>query len=318
MRRLGKLLKMNLSYLRNIFGDPKTALKNFLTMIIGCCAIGIAIYAFYVPANIQMGGFTGLALALKNATNTSVPIGTITIILNVFLLIAAAYFFNKRLLLFTVIGMLFSGVIINLMKPWGEYLANFIYPSGVPESDYFLLAFFGGILFGGGVGLVLRAGYATGGSDVFAFLLRLMFKSMSISTLIWLIDFTVIIIGAYVAGSRYSALRIVMYSVVALVVTSKAIDMVLTGYNFKRVAFIISGENKQIAHEIMHTMKRGVTGLKALGHYRNTDIEVLMVVLNIKQVTTLKALVGSIDERAFIFVIDSREVSGEGFAKSNF
>lgn len=309
---------MSLDWLKTVFGAPKVALKNCLMTIAGCCIIGMAIYTFYVPANIQMGGFTGLALALKNAVHTDIPIGTITIVLNVFLLLVAAYFLNKRFLLLTVIGMLLAGVLINIMKPYGEALAQYIYPGGVPESDYFLLAFFGGILFGGGVGLVLRAGYATGGSDVLAFLLRLLFKSMSISTLIWLIDFSVILVGAYFAGSGYSALRIVMYSVVALFVTSKAIDMVLTGYNFKRVAFIISCENKKIAHEIMHSMKRGVTGLKALGHYRNTDIEVLMVVLNIKQVPILKTLVERIDEKAFIFVIDSREVSGEGFAKSNF
>ena len=95
-------------------------------------------------------------------------------------------------------------------------------------------------------------------------------------------------------------------------------DLVLSGYSYKRVVYIISKKNKEIADNIMFKMNRGVTGLKAVGGYSQEEAEVLLAVLDSKQVPRLKEVILAIDDKAFVFVMDSREVIGEGFIKTYF
>ena len=124
--------------------------------------------------------------------------------------------------------------------------------------------------------------------------------------------------GAYFNDGAESASGIIMYSIVALLTDVKVLDLVLSGYSYKRVVYIISKKNKEIADNIMFKMNRGVTGLKAVGGYSQEEAEVLLAVLDSKQVPRLKEVILAIDDKAFVFVMDSREVIGEGFIKTYF
>lgn len=305
-------------WLNEIFGEPKTAIKNFLTMFAGCFLIGVSIFTFYEQAHLQVGGFSGLALILQRILGTNVSVGMISIILNVPVLFAIFFFINHHLLVRTIVGMIVLGYTLDLARYLSAYILPILFKGSVQEADYILLALFGGALFGVGSGLIVRSGYATGGSDNLAFLIKLVFKNLKFAFIVWLFDFTVILAGAYFNGNASSTTRIILYSIVALLTDVKVLDLVLSGYSYKRVVFIISRQHQKIADEILQHMYRGVTGLKSIGHYSKQEGEVLFVVLDIKQVPRLKTLVAKIDHNAFVFVLDSREVYGEGFARSYF
>lgn len=305
-------------WLRDIFGEPKVAIKNFLTMFAGCFFVGFSIFAFYEQAHLQVGGFSGLALVLQRALHIPLSVGMITIILNVPVLFAIYWFISHKLLIRTIVGMVSLGYALDLARYVSGYIATKLFANGVAESEYILVALFGGALFGIGCGLIVRSGYATGGTDNLGFLLKLVFKNLKFSLIMWIFDFTVILAGAFFKGDSSSATKIILYSIVALVTDVKLLDLVLSGYSYKRVVFIISKQHQKIADAILYSMCRGVTGLKSVGHYSKQEGEVLFVVLDIKQVQSLKELVADIDRNAFVFVMDSREVYGEGFEKTYF
>lgn len=306
------------SWLRDIFGTPKVAVKNFLMMFAGCFLVGLSIFTFYEQAHLQVGGFSGLALVVQRLCKTNISVGMLTIILNIPVLIAIYWFISHELLVRTIVGMVTLGYTLDLARSASVYVVNMLFPNGVLEAEYIVVAMFGGALFGIGCGMIVRSGYATGGTDNLAFLLKLVFKNLKFSFIMWLFDFAVILAGAYFKGEASSATKIILYSIVALVTDVKMVDVVLSGYSYKRVVFIISKQHAKIADGILNKMCRGVTGLKSIGHYSKTESEVLFVVLDIKQVPNLKTLVAEIDHNAFVFVLDSREVYGEGFAKTYF
>lgn len=306
------------SWLKDIFGDPLNALKEFFTMFIGCFLVGISIFTFYQEANLQVGGFSGLALILQHIFNLKITVGMITIILNVPVLLAVFYFISRRLLVRTIIGMITLGYALDFAHNLSAYVVPILFPTGVAEADYILVALFGGALFGMGCGLIVRSGYATGGTDNVAFLVKLVFKNLKFAFIVWAFDLSIILDGAYFNGKANLATKIILYSIVALMTDVKFLDLVLSGYSYKRVMFIISKHNDKIAEAILHKMHRGVTGLKSIGHYSKQEGEVLFVVMDTKQVPRLKTFVSEIDHKAFVFVLDSREVYGEGFAKTYF
>lgn len=304
--------------MHEFFGTPLVAVREFAQMLLGCMIIGIAIFTFYTQANLQVGGFSGLSLVICRLLHTDVSVGQISIILNIPVLVAIGFFISHKMLVRTLIGMLTLGYALDAAHYVSTYISAWLFPNGVEALEYILVAIFGGALFGLGCGLVVRSGYASGGSDNVAFLLRLIFKSLKFSVIIWLFDAAVILSGAYFNDGAESASGIIMYSIVALLTDVKVLDLVLSGYSYKRVVYIISKKNKEIADNIMFKMNRGVTGLKAVGGYSQEEAEVLLAVLDSKQVPRLKEVILAIDDKAFVFVMDSREVIGEGFIKTYF
>jgi len=88
---------------------------------------------------------------------------------------------------------------------------------------------------------------------------------------------------------------------------------VIEGFGYTKAAIIISDRSNDIAVRIMEDLDRGITGLHGQGMYTGTQKEVLLCVLPQNQVSALKRLIKGIDPKAFMIVVDSREVLGEGF-----
>ncbi|MDZ7834158.1 MAG: YitT family protein [Alkalibacterium sp.] len=82
----------------------------------------------------------------------------------------------------------------------------------------------------------------------------------------------------------------VMFSLIALYIVSRTIDMVQLGFNRNKNVFIISDNPEDIRQEILHSMERGVTNLGIRGGYGNTDKDMLMAVIQEENLTLSKKL----------------------------
>ena len=107
-----------------------------------------------------------------------------------------------------------------------------------------------------------------------------------------------------------------MYSAVAMYLTSKAIDFILEGFDYRRSVTIITEHGDEIARRIMDEIKRGVTGLVGKGMYTGNGKQVLICVVTRNEIQRLKRIVSEVDENAFVTVMETREVLGEGFEGS--
>lgn len=295
--------------------DWKKTVQGYLSLLFGAFMAAAAVNIFYVPANLTMGGISGLATILHHVMPSVVPLGVLTIVINLPIFLAGMRIVSRRFLIDSLIGTLVYGLMIDATRPlFTQFYEQFILGPNGEAPDLVIIALFGGLLFGIGLGFTLKPGFTTGGTDIIAVLVRRKFKHFSLGQLLWVMDAAVIALSA-VAYSRdqSNVMILTLYSVLALFVCAKAIDLILEGFDYKRAAFIVSKDHQSIAERILKEMDRGLTGLTGKGMYTQDTQDVLVCVLTSKEIPLLQQIVSEEDPKAFIFVMDAREVLGEGF-----
>ncbi len=282
----------------------KQRIKDYAVMTIGVAIAVFGLNYFLVPAKIAAGGVSGIATILYHLLN-QFPLGISIAALNIPLFIFGVKLIGKNFAIRTAYSLALYSVLAEIMPiPETPDLP-------IPETqDLILGCVYGGVLVGAGIGLVLRSGGSTGGSDMAAKMLNAKSKSTSVAAFMFVIDFTVI--GA--AGILFNSLELALYAIASVFISAKVIDFITEGLSAAKAFYIISDKSEEIAKAIMEQMERGVTALKAKGVYSGKDKEVLLCVLEWRtEGPKLKSIVKSIDENAFVIVADVKEVLGEGF-----
>ena len=285
----------------------KKVVIDYLYITTGVLLLGFAIIAFWRPHNLVTGGISGLAIIIFYYTaelgfGIPIPIWASNLVLNIplfiigFKVVPRDYFYRSL-----------YGYLALTAALYGMWF--------LPEipSDLLTSAVFGGVVGGVGISFILRARATTGGSTLItAILHRWAFPHVSMAKILFFVDSTIVLAGLLVFGPIFA-----MYAVIAVFVTTKVTDAVIEGLTFSKAAFIISQKSDEIAEKITTDMERGVTEVFCRGRYSKQEQTMLLCVVPVKEIVTLKQLVYSIDEKAFVIVTDVREVLGEGFTISN-
>ncbi len=277
---------------------------EYLLIVAGTAIMAISLQLFLDPDGMVPGGFTGIAIIVKELTQGLIPGGiplwVTNLILNVpmipIVLKIKGWDFAKR----TVAGSL-------LLSFW---LAVIPYVQLLDEPDLFLTSVFGGVSMGIGIGLVFLGKGTTGGTDMCGAILQHFFPHISLPKLMQLLDVIITAVGVFVFGAR-----IALYSIVVVYLTAKVSDRMMEGSTSSKMLYIISDQAKTIADRIMDELGRGVTGLHGCGMYTNQDKTILICVISPREIARIKDVVLEVDSKAFVIVNDSREVLGEGFVE---
>ena len=281
----------------------KSMLTDLLFIFGGSVCYAVAIGMFSDPNDIAPGGLTGVAILL-NYLFDWIPVGVATIVMNVPLLIVSWFVLSKYMVLRTLWGILLSSVLTDVLTPYVSGL--FLVSDG---RNPLLVCIFGGALLGLGVGLIMRRGGTTGGSEVISRLLEKKYPHMSVGTLILGVDAVVITLSAVVYGRVEQAL----YAVVFVFVGSQIIDRVVYGGRSGKMIMIMSKKQPEITEAIMHKVNRGVTLLKSQGGYSGQDQNTMLVAVRKDEVFRLRKTVFDIDPDAFLMMLTTDEVRGLGF-----
>ncbi|MBQ3202854.1 MAG: YitT family protein [Clostridia bacterium] len=285
----------------------KSFIIDLLFITVGSVCYAVAIGMFSAPNNIAPGGLTGIATLLNHLFDW-IPIGTATIVMNVPLLIVSWFVLSKSMVLRTLCGIVISSVLTDVVSPYVDelFLSRIVVENG---KDPLLVCIFGGALLGLGVGLILRRGGTTGGSEVISRLLEKKYPHMSVGTLILGVDAIVITLSAIVYGQIENAL----YAVVFVFVGSQIIDRVVYGGRSGKMIMIMSKKQPEITQAIMTKVNRGVTLLKSQGGYSGQDQNTMLVAVRKDEVYRLRKTVFDIDPDAFLMMLTTDEVRGLGF-----
>lgn len=269
-----------------------------LRIVLGT-AIGAAGFSFFTfPNDIVSGGFTGIAQIINHLTG--LPVGTLTIVFNVPLFILAWKKFGLKFILASLVGMVSNSLFIDLFNSLNICLTE----------DLLLAAVYGGLVKGFGYGLVYSVGATTGGSDILARMLRRKYPYINFGTIALCLDAVVVLIFALVVQKFDSA----MYTVIAMFVSSRIVNLVLYGTMNSSVCYIITIRPRPIAQAIGDQLHRGATLLKAEGAYTGEERSVVLCVIKQSQIAELKKIISAIDEHSFVIVTHSHEVFGKNFS----
>lgn len=270
---------------------------KYAVIVLGTFMYAVGFEFFLYPNAIVVGGVSGIAMIINMLTE--LPVGVLTIIMNIPLFILAWRSFGSKFLVGSLVGMLLSSVFV-------DFLAMF---AVAPTNDMLLACFIGGAVKGAGLGLVYYVGATTGGIDIVAKFARRRFPYINFGTIVLVMDLIIIVVFAIVFKKIESS----MYAVIAMFITSKAIDLVLYGIDNSNVCYIISNESEQVVKAITDRLHRGVTILEGEGAYSHQSKQVLLCVVKRPQISDIRKMVRSIDENAFFIVTDAKNVYGRGF-----
>lgn len=261
---------------------------------VGSLLMALSVNAFLVPLKLAEGGVIGVGILLFH--KFGVPLWVTTLLLNIPILALGVKVKGWNLLWKTLVGV-------------GAFSAALAVTTGVePVTDQVVLAIvFGGALMGIGLGLVLRSGGTTGGTEVLAIIGHQKF-GLSVGSMVMAVDALVLL----TAGLLFSK-EAAMWSAITLVISSKVVDLVQEGFYAAKGITIITAEPQEIAHCIMDRVERGCTILPGTGAWTGQPRGVLYVVAQRGELTVIKSIVHSLDPKAFVVVADVHEVLGEGF-----
>lgn len=282
-------------------GYRKPKWINYLRIILGTGLVAFSIQCIYDPISLVTGGFSGLAIIIKEVTGGifpgGIPLWFTNIVLNIPVFIAAFKVKGLRFIGRTLFGTL-------LLSLW----LYIIPPMDLTGGDYILAAVFGGGIVGIGMGMILMAKATTGGTDMMAALIQHYMRHYSIVQIMQILDGLIVLCGLYVFGIRAG-----LYAIVAIYITTKVSDALMEGFKFSKAAYIISDHYELVARKILEDLDRGVTGIRAMGMYSGEEKCMLYCVVSQKEIVLVKEVVAEVDPEAFVIVSDAREVLGKGF-----
>ena len=270
---------------------------QYLLIVVGAALFAAGFQFFLYPNSIIVGGVSGIAMIINLLTK--LPVGLLTIVLNIPLFIIAWRYFGTGFIVSSLVGMLLSSVFVDL----------FALLSISPTNDMLLACIIGGAVKGLGLGIVYYAGATTGGTDIIAKFIRLRFPYLNFGTVVLITDCFIIVAFAAIFNKIESA----MYAVITMFVVSKVVDLVLYGIDNSSVCYIISEKSDQLVTDITDRLHRGVTILEGEGAYSHKNKQVLLCVVKRTQIADIRKMIKSIDENAFFIITDAKNVFGKGF-----
>lgn len=273
--------------------------KNWGWVGIGTLLYVAGINLFMVPHGFYTGGLMGVSQLIRTLVIDifQIPFGSfdfagiILYLFNIPIYILAyrnigKRFFFSSLICTTLMTILFSLVPIPASPLFGE--------------DALASCIIGGYLAGYGVGLILRAGTSAGGSEMVGLMVIRKKKDFSIGRFNLGINLVV-----YLCCLFFFDIKVVLYSIIAAVASSLAIDKIHTQNIDVEVRVITKNFDKAMKDEIMGTMGRGITVMPAEGAYTGKKAEVLYILVSKYEVNQLHHIVSRYDPEAF-FVVNER------------
>lgn len=279
-------------------------MKHFVKVVseYGIMTIASALYAmgialFLDPNHLAPGGVSGLSIIL----NHFLPLetGTLILIFNIPIIVLGYLKLGKKLIIRTAYCVLLTSALIDgILTSYG----------GAITDDLMISAVAGCGLVGIGVGLIMKKGGTTGGSDIVVRLLRKKFPHIKTSALFSIMDCTIVAISAIV----FKDIVLALYALIAVIVSAYVLDKVLYGTDEAKLLYIISDKSQLITERLLTNLEVGVTFIQGKGAYSGKEKDVIMVAMRKTVAPKAEEIVKEVDPTAFMIITSASEVYGEG------
>lgn len=276
----------------------KESLYQYAVITLGALVMALGQLVFIKPLHIPLGGVSGVALVVNYLWK--LPIGLVSIVLNLPLFVLGWRTMGREFFYKTVYATVVNSIFLDILDP--------ILPAFPVEM--LLAALYGGIVMGAGYGLLFRAGGTSGGIDIVSKWLNGK-KDIPVGTTNFIINIFVIIGSAAIYGNPDSAL----YALVTSYVSSVVIDKMVYGMDAQKSALIITGKPVEVSRGIMDQLHRGVTAMEGVGMYTGDKRTVLLCAVRRHETGTLKRIILQEDAHAFMLISNTNEVFGTNFKR---
>ncbi|WP_338733750.1 YitT family protein [Mangrovimonas cancribranchiae] len=279
------------------------SLKSLILKLLGVICAVVAIKGFMIPNHFLDGGLLGISILLHEFYHIDVWLPLL--LLNIPFVIIGYKKIGKNFAAHALLSLIFLGIALIILP--------------VPEvtKDHFLVAVFGGVFVGLGIGFVIRSGGVIDGLEVIAEYTNKQF-GLSTSEIIMAINTTIFLIIAFFLGIEKA-----MYSIVTFFTAIKISDYVVDGFEKLISLTIISPNSEMIKSMVVNEFDKPITVYK--GERGNlpgsfgikADCDIIVTVVTRLEVHKIKKAIAERDPKAFMFVQNIREVGGGILSKKS-
>ena len=276
--------------------------KKYVSTVAGVLSgnaiLAFTVAAFIVPNGIIMGGATGIGLAISHYLPVS--LSTIIFALNAVLFVLGALVLGKKFAVATITSTFIYPTFLSVMQK---------IPGIDSLTDNVLLStLYAGLLVGLGIGLIVRVGSSTGGTDIVALVFNKWFH-LPVAALLYVVDF--LILGSQIF---FSDTEQIMYGILALMMYTVILNKVMLMGQSQIQLFIISDSYDEIRQRMLEELDAGVTMLHIETGYGKENKKGVLCVIPNRKLYSVKEMIHEIDEKAFITITQINEVRGRGFS----
>ncbi|MBR4515584.1 MAG: YitT family protein [Lachnospiraceae bacterium] len=267
-------------------------LMRIIFIIIGSVIAAFSIEKILLPVTILDGGIVGVSIIINKLVPV-IPLGTLTILLNLPFVIIGGRKLGKSFFIYTGTGMALFSI----------FLSIFARVEFEVTEDALLATVFGGALLGVGVGMIIKNGGCLDGTEATAILLSHR-THIPVGTLVLVMNVVIFSVAGVLFGPDRA-----MYSLLTYFITSRVIDYIDFGIDQAKSVMIITDQAPQIAEDIYNTLGRTVTFIKGEGLISG-EKTVLYCVITRLELSTLRRIIEKDDYQAFMTVADVKEIVG--------
>lgn len=275
----------------------KKKLFAILSILAGNALLAFAVCAFIVPNEFMMGGSNGVALALH--TFIPLPLSALNAIINGSLFFLGWAFLGKKFaagtLLSTIAYPIFMAIFEQL--PLGTIFAE----------EKLICALFAAVIIGVGVGIVIRAGGATGGMDIPPCILH-KYKGIPVGTSLMVFDIFIVLLQVCLTGFDG-----ILHSVLIICLVSATVNRTIISGVKKVQLIVISPLYEEIRRELLEAQDVGLTMLDIHTGYADESQKAALCIIYAKRYPAIRDSILKLDPQAFIITSEVKNVNGKGY-----
>lgn len=285
----------------------KKYIIDYLALTFACFSFAFAWEAFMIPNGMSAGGMMGLCTVIQYATAGFIPAQYSYFVINALLIVVAVLAMGIGFGFKTIYCIAMSSLAMQLLEGIAAIKC-------VPGEFFFvretvLIPIIAGVFEAVGIGLVLRFGGSTGGTDIIALMVN-KYWPVSLSVVFLISDLAVVCLLLFLPDKNFNDM---IYGIEELVTFSLMIDFVVGGKKSSYQLLVFSDKYEQIADYVINDLQRGATVLSAKGWYTKKEKDVLLLLINQKELPAISKAIKEIDQKAFMSVSPTNNVYGEGF-----
>lgn len=265
---------------------------GYVQIILGLMFASLGLKGFLLPNSFLDGGVTGIALLMEYVFKWDASL--LIVVINIPFLLLAYWQGMKRLFWRSIVTVILLAILI--------YVEDF----PTITDDKLLIAIFGGLFLGMGIGLAIRGGAVLDGSEILGIYLSRQFRT-SVGRIILIFNIILFSITAVVINAE-----VALYSILTYIVASKATDFIIHGFEEYIGITIISPHQKAIRQALIERMNAGVTVYRGAGGLNDEaeDIDILHTIITRLDIRRIYNIVEGIDPNAFVAEYDVNDMKG--------
>lgn len=288
--------------LARLFFSSNTAM-HFMWLNLGTLLISIGLHFFKFPNSFNTGGVSGLALVVAEWFPNMTPSGLMFWLNNILLVLGYLIFGRNFGFKTTYSSIAMSGMIGVL-----EHLCPM---NGTLTNQPLLELFFAVLLPGFGAAILFNIKASNGGTDIVGMILK-KYTSLNIGTALGLADLLVTLLSFLAFGPAVG-----LFSLLGLIIKSSVIDYVIQSLNLHKQYTIVTTHCEEVRTYITGKLGRSATIVEAKGAFTGQPKVMIVTVLKRSQGVSLQHYLHEIDPESFVYITNTSEIIGKGFAGVN-